>query len=191
MKLNNKKVAILATDGFEQSELFSPLERLRKEGATVHIVSDKSDSIKGWNEGNWGKSIEVDRTLSQASAEDYNALVLPGGVINPDTMRTKSEALTFVRDFFKQKKPVAAICHAPQLLIEADVLSGRNVTSYKSIKTDLVNAGAKWEDKAVVVDQGLVTSRNPGDLDAFNDKIVEEIKEGKHELQAESVATVN
>jgi len=188
MKLNDKKVAILATDGFEQSELFSPLERLRKEGATVHIISDKLEPIKGWNEGNWGKEIEVDKTLSQANVDDYNALVLPGGVINPDTLRINSEALTLVRDFFKQGKPVAAICHAPQLLIEADVVSGRKMTGYKSIKTDLINAGAKWEDKAVVVDAGLVTSRNPSDLDAFNDKIVEEIREGKHEKQTRSVS---
>ena len=187
MKLTNKKVAILATNGFEQSELFSPLEALKNEGATVHIISEEENPIKGWADGNWGKSIDVDKTVARANAEDYNALVLPGGVINPDIMRTNDQALSFVRDFFKQKKPVAAICHAPQLLIEADVVKGRKMTSYNSIKTDLQNAGANWVDSEVVVDQGLVTSRNPGDLDAFNSKVVEEIAEGKHEMQAQSV----
>lgn len=134
-------------------------------------------------DGNWSNSYKVDKTLDQVSATDYNALMLPGGVINPDMLRRNEDALVFVRDFFKQEKPVAAICHAPQILISADVVKGRKLTSFNSIKDDLVNAGANWVDQEVVVDQGFVTSRNPNDLPAFNDKLIEEIKEGKHEEQ--------
>lgn len=183
MKLENKKVAILATDGFEQSELFSPKDALEKEKATVHVVSDKSGSIKAWDKDNWGKTIDVDQTLDQVSASDYHALVLPGGVINPDQLRTNEQALGFVRDFFKQHKPVAAICHAPQILINAEVVENRKMTSYSSVRKDLENAGAHWVDEEVVVDQGLVTSRNPDDLPAFNNKVIEEVREGKHEEQ--------
>ena len=181
--LKNKKIAILATDGFEQSELFKPLEKLKEAGADVHIVSLKNGEIKGWDKDNWGKSIKVDKTLDQVKAEDYNGLMLPGGLINPDTLRQEEKAITFVKDFFKQHKPVAAICHAPQLLIEADVVKGREMTSFASIKTDLKNAGANWKDAEVVTDQGLVTSRNPDDLPAFCRKMVEEFAEGKHEMQ--------
>jgi len=179
----SKKVAILATNGFEKSELFSPKEYLEEQGWTAHVVSPESGSIKSWDEKDWGKSIDVDKTLSEASASDYDALVLPGGVINPDTLRTNEQALSFIRDFFNAKKPVAAICHGPQLLISADVVRGRKVTSYESVAIDLKNAGAIWSDEEVVVDQGLVTSRKPGDLPAFNKKMVEEIKEGKHDRQ--------
>ena len=179
----NKKVAILATNGFEESELTSPKEAMEKEGFQVHIVSPESGKIKAWNKGNWSKEYNVDKTLSEVSADDYNALVLPGGVINPDHLRTKKEALTFVRDFFDQKKPVAAICHGPWTLISAGVVEGRTMTSYNSIKDDLINAGANWVDKEVVVDQGFVTSRNPDDLPVFNSKLIEEVKEGKHEAQ--------
>ncbi len=178
-----KRIAILATDGFEESELKSPKDAMEKEGFQVDIVSLKSGKIKSWADGNWSHEYKVDKTLSEVSAKDYNALVLPGGVINPDKLRRKEEVLNFVRDFFKQKKPVAAICHASWTLIEADVVKGRKMTSFNSIKTDLVNAGALWEDKEVVVDEALITSRNPDDLPAFNAKLIEEINEGKHDLQ--------
>ncbi|UOB16740.1 type 1 glutamine amidotransferase domain-containing protein [Abyssalbus ytuae] len=187
MKLNGKKVAILATDGFEKSELFEPYEALTKEGATVHIVSDKDGDIKGWENGNWSKSISVNRLLNNTSESDYNALVLPGGVMNPDSLRTNNNALEFIKAFFKSGKPVAAICHAPWLLISAGVVENREITSYHTIKDDVKNAGGRWTDKEVVVDNGLVTSRNPDDLPAFIDKIIEEIKEGKHEGQAVNV----
>lgn len=178
-----KRIAILATDGFEESELKSPKEAMEKEGFQVEIVSLKSGKIKSWADGNWSNEYNVDKTLSEVSAKDYNALMLPGGVINPDKLRREEDALTFVRDFFKQKKPVAAICHAPWILIEADVVKGRKMTSFNSIKKDLVNAGANWVDEEVVVDEALVTSRNPNDLPAFNAKLIEEIKEGKHDMQ--------
>jgi len=182
-KLNDKRVAILATDGFEQSELTSPRDHLVNHGAEVHIISPKDGSIKSWNDGNWGVDMKVDKTVSDASSSDYNALVLPGGVINPDLLRRDERSVEFVNEFFEQHKPVASICHGPQMLIEADVVDGRNVTSFHSISTDLKNAGANWEDREVVTDQGLVTSRSPEDLDAFNAKLVEEILEGKHEKQ--------
>lgn len=179
----NKRIAILATDGFEESELKSPMEAMKAEGFTVDIISEKAGTIKAWADGNWSNSYDVTDTLDNVSAKDYNALMLPGGVINPDKLRRNDDALIFIRDFFKQSKPVAAICHAPQLLIEADVVKGRTMTSFNSIKTDLENAGALWVDKEVVVDEALVTSRNPDDLPAFNAKLIEEIKEGKHDLQ--------
>jgi len=178
-----KRIAILATNGFEESELKSPKEAMEKEGFQVDIVSPETGEIKGWANGNWSNSYKVDRMLNEVEAKEYNALLLPGGVINPDQLRTNEDALLFVRDFFKQKKPVAAICHGPQILISADVVRDRKLTSYKSIKDDLVNAGANWVDREVVVDEGFVTSRNPKDLPAFNSKLIEEIKEGKHEEQ--------
>lgn len=183
MRLENKKIAILATHGFENSELFQPLKALKAEGAIVEVVSPKEGEIKSWEGKNWGESIKVDKTLDQAQESDYNALVLPGGVANPDTLRTNEQALEFIRSFFSSHKPVGAICHAPSLLISAGVIKDRTVTSYKSIKDDVKNAGAHWEDKEVVVDHGLVTSRNPGDLQAFIGKVIEEIREGKHEKQ--------
>lgn len=179
----SKKIAILATHGFEESELKSPKEHLEQQGWTAHIVSPESGTIKAWAEKDWGKEYNVDKTLDEVSASDYNALVLPGGVINPDQLRTNEKALSFVRDFFQQHKPVAAICHGPQILINAEAVEGRNMTSVNSISKDLKNAGAVWEDSEVVVDNGLVTSRTPKDLPAFNAKMVEEIKEGKHEDQ--------
>lgn len=179
-----KRIAILATDGFEESELKSPKEHLEKQGWTADIVSLKSGKIKAWADGDWGKEYQVDQTLDQVTASDYNALVLPGGVINPDLLRREEKAVSFVKDFFDQKKPVAAICHGPQILAEADVLKGRKITSFFSVKTDMINAGATWTDEEVVVDNGLVTSRTPDDLPAFNKKMVEEINEGKHELQS-------
>lgn len=181
--LNRKRVAILATNGFEESELKSPKEALEKAGAEVHIISEDSGEIKGWADGNWSNSYKVDKTLDSVSQSDYNALVLPGGVINPDKLRRNKTAVKFVKSFFENHKPVAAICHGPWLLAEADVLKGRKITSFSSIKTDMVNAGANWVDEEVVVDEGLVTSRSPKDLPAFNDKLVEEVYEGKHEEQ--------
>ncbi|MDW5289278.1 type 1 glutamine amidotransferase domain-containing protein [Formosa sp. PL04] len=181
--LKNKTVAILATNGFEESELKSPKDALLEAGAKVHIVSLESGDIKAWADGDWGDSYKVDKTLDQVSHSDYNALVLPGGVINPDLLRRESKAVSFVKSFFENHKPVAAICHAPWLLAEADVLKGRKVTSFHSIKTDIINAGAEWVDQEVVVDHGLVTSRSPEDLPAFNAKVIEEIKEGKHDMQ--------
>ncbi|MCM4160296.1 type 1 glutamine amidotransferase [Antarcticibacterium flavum] len=178
-----KRIAILATNGFEESELKSPKEAMEKEGFQVDIVSLESGKIKAWNEGNWSKEYDVDYTLDEVTPKDYNALVLPGGVINPDYLRRSDDALVFVRKFFEQKKPVAAICHAAWTLISADVVKGRKMTSFHSIKKDLMNAGANWVDEEVVVDQGFVTSRNPDDLPAFNAKVIEEIKEGKHEEQ--------
>ncbi|MHA7058052.1 type 1 glutamine amidotransferase domain-containing protein [Aquimarina sp. M1] len=183
MKLENKKIAILATNGFEKSELFEPLKALKNEGATVHIISKDMGSIKSWDGDNWGESIKVDRKVSEVKASDYSSLVLPGGVANPDSLRTDEASLLFIKDFFAQSKPVSAICHAPWLLISAGVVENRKITSYKSIKDDLINAGANWVDEEVVVDEGLTTSRNPDDLPVFIDKMIEEISEGKHEEQ--------
>lgn len=178
-------IAILSTDGFEQSELVEPLEKLREAGATVHVIAPKSGSIKGWDKDNWGKSIDVDRTIEEAQArvDEYDALVLPGGVLNPDQLRMREDATTFVREFFKAGKPVSAICHGPQILIDCGVIEGRELTSYPSIKNDLKNAGARWVDKEVVCDQALTTSRSPDDLPAFIEKTIEEIREGVHEGQ--------
>jgi protease I len=179
----SKKVAILATNGFEESELASPKKYLEEQGWTAHIVSPESGTIKSWDEKDWGKDFTVDKTLDEVTSRDYHALVLPGGVINPDKLRLEDKAISFVKDFFNEKKPVAAICHGPQILINAQVVEGRKMTSYPSVKQDLINAGATWVDEEVVVDNGLVTSRKPDDLPAFNKKMVEEINEGKHELQ--------
>jgi protease I len=179
----SKRIAILATHGFEESELKSPKEYLEQQGWTAEIVSLESGSIKSWAETDWGPEYKVDKVVSEVSASDYHALVLPGGVINPDKLRGNDQAVAFVKQFFDEKKPVAAICHGPQTLINADVVKGRTLTSYPSIKQDLINAGANWVDKEVVTDNGFVTSRTPADLPAFNKKMVEEIKEGKHELQ--------
>ncbi len=178
-----KRIAILATNGFEESELASPKEAMEKEGFKVDIVSLKKGKIKSWDKDDWGKEFDVDRSIDEVSAKDYNALVLPGGVINPDQLRREDNVLQFVRDFFKQSKPVAAICHAAWTLISAEVVKGRTMTSFHSIRKDVENAGALWVDEEVVVDEALVTSRNPDDLPAFNAKVIEEIKEGKHDLQ--------
>ena len=182
-KLNGKRVAILATDGYEQSELLKPLEALKGAGATVHIVSLKPGVIKGWDDEDWGDTVNVDFTVAEANAAEYNALVLPGGVMNPDKLRIDEGAVTFVRGFFERGLPVGAICHAPWTLINADVVDGRTVTSWPSLEHDLKNAGATWVDEEVVCDQGLVTSRKPDDLPAFCDKLIEEIAEGYHEGQ--------
>jgi len=181
--LSGKRIAILVEDGFEQIELTSPKQALEQAGATTHIVSPKRDKVKGWEHTQWGQEFPVDVAIEQANASDYDALLLPGGVMNPDKLRTNKSAIQFVRSFFEQHKPVAAICHGPWVLVEADVVRGRKVTSYQSIQTDLKNAGANWVDQEVVVDQGLVTSRKPDDLPAFNQKLVEEVAEGQHERQ--------
>jgi len=182
--LSNKKIAILSEHGFEQSELLEPQKALLEAGATVHIISPQKNAIKAWNKDNWGIEVKVDKVLTDANPEDYDGLLIPGGVMNPDTMRKNEECVSFVKSFFKSGKPVASICHGPQLLIETGALEGRNMTSYPSIKTDLINAGVNWEDSEVVVDQGLVTSRSPEDLPAFNEKMIEEFAEGTHKGQS-------
>ncbi len=180
MQISGKKIAILATHGFEQSELEVPRDKLKAAGATVHVVSPEKGPIKGWEKKDWGRPVQVDRTLDEVSADDYDALVLPGGQINPDLLRVNDKALALIRAFNAQKKIIAAICHAPWLLVETGIIEGLKCTSYHSIKTDVINAGGKWEDSKVVADQGIVTSRNPADLEAFSAKITEEIAEGRH-----------
>ncbi|ATI43569.1 protease (plasmid) [Pacificitalea manganoxidans] len=182
--ITDAKILILATDGFEQSELKVPHQKLKDAGAEVHIVSPEGDAIKGWDEKNWGETIPADRKLSDVSADDYHALVLPGGQINPDILRTIPEAVSLVKAFHDSGKIIAAICHGPWLLVEADVVRGRDVTSYPSIQTDLKNAGGNWQDAEVVTDRGIITSRKPDDLDAFVSKIIEEVREGRHERDA-------
>lgn len=179
--LSEKKVAILTENGFEEDELTSPKKALEENGVTVHIVSPQREKVRGWKNGNWSIELPVDVTIDQASPDDYDVLMVPGGVINPDLMRRNEQCIAFARSFLESGKPVAAICHGPQLLIETDLLAGRTMTSFHSIRTDLVNAGVQWEDKEVVTDQGLVTSRSPKDLPAFNKKMIEEIREGVHE----------
>ena len=183
-ELTGKKIAILATDGFEQSELEVPLKELRAAGAEVHVIAPKAGEIRGWDEDDWGKSVKVDYALGDAKSGDYDALILPGGQINPDVLRIDDQALAFVSAFWSEKKVIAAICHGPWLLVETGIAKGRKVTSYKSIRSDLQNAGADWRDAEVVADQGLVTSRDPDDLPAFVAKIAEEINEGRHERRA-------
>ena len=182
-ELSGKRVAILVENGFEQVELVQPKEALEQAGARVFIVSPQDETVKGWDRTDWGDEISVDVPLNNAKAGDFDALMLPGGVMNPDHMRRNEKAQQFVRSFFEAGKPVAAICHAPWMLIDAGVASGRTLTSYPSLQMDLKNAGANWVDKEVVVDSGLVTSRNPDDIPAFNRKMIEEIAEGVHEQQ--------
>jgi protease I len=178
--LTGKKVAILTENGFEEVELTSPKKELEAAGAEVHIVSPQKEKVKAWDHDHWSIELPVDVNLDDANPDDYDALVVPGGVINPDKMRLNEKCVEFAQRFLEEGKPVAAICHGPQLLIETGLLDGRNMTSYSSIKTDLANAGAVWIDSEVVVDNGLVTSRSPKDLEAFNKKLIEEIKEGVH-----------
>ncbi|HWZ04485.1 MAG TPA: type 1 glutamine amidotransferase domain-containing protein [Mucilaginibacter sp.] len=179
--LSNRVVAILTEAGFEQIELTSPKAALEAAGATVHIISPKKGKIRAWDKTNWGIEIDVDRELGDVSPDDYDALVLPGGVLNPDKLRQNVEAIVFVASFLEEGKPIAAICHGPQMLIETDMIYGRKLTSYPSLQTDLRNAGAEWIDEEVVVDNGLVTSRRPADLNAFNKKMIAEFAEGIHE----------
>jgi len=182
-RLSGKRVAILATNGVEEVELTEPRKALDEAGARTQLVSPKSDKIKAWQHDHWGSEIPVDVPLSRARAEDYDALLLPGGVMNPDHLRLEEKAVEFVRAFVQAGKPVAAICHGPWLLVEADVVRGRTVTSWPSLRTDLRNAGADWVDREVATDEGLVTSRKPDDIPAFNKKMIEEIAEGVHEGQ--------
>jgi protease I len=176
--LKGKRVAILATDGFEQSELLEPRRALDAAGAATVVIAPKAGSIAGWRHGAWGETVAVDLTLDKAQADDYDALMLPGGVMNPDRLRTDKAAVAFVRAFFDSEKPVAAICHAPIMLIEADVLHDRRLTSWPSLQTDIRNAGGRWTDEEVVVDRGLVTSRKPEDIPAFNRQMIAAIAEG-------------
>jgi protease I len=178
--LNGKKVAILTENGFEEVELTSPKKALEEAGATVHIVSPQARRVKAWAHDHWSIDLPVDVNISDALPGDYDALVIPGGVINPDAMRANRQCVEFAQHFLDNHKPVAAICHGPQLLIETGRLKGRDMTSFYSIKTDIENAGAYWHNKEVVTDNGLVTSRSPKDLPAFNKKLVEEIAEGQH-----------
>jgi protease I len=182
-ELSGKRVAILATDMFEQVELVEPRKAVEQAGAEVELVSLETGEIQGFDHYDQADTFPVDRAVADVSADDYDALLLPGGVGNPDTLRMDEDAVRFVRSFFEQGKPVAAICHAPWLLVEADVVRGRNVTSFWSIRTDVRNAGGNWSDEEVVVDDGLVTSRSPDDLPAFNAMVVVEFAEGRHERQ--------
>jgi protease I len=184
--LQGKRIAFLATDGVEQVELTEPWKAVKGAGAAPELISLESGEIQGFNHDEKADTFPIDKLVAEVSAEDYDGLVLPGGVANPDTLRTNDEAVDFVRDFFKQQKPVAAICHGPWMLVEADVVEGRTVTSWPSLKTDIRNAGGNWVDKEVVVDYGLVTSRKPDDLKAFCAKAVEEFAEGRHEGQHEA-----
>lgn len=182
--LNGKTVAVLATDGFEQVELTEPVKALKAAGATVHVIAPKPGRIQGWNHHDKGDTVAVDATLEGADAGRYDALMLPGGVINPDALRLEPDAIAFIRGFVQSGKPIAAICHGPWTLIDAGAVTGRRMTSWPSLKTDLANAGATWVDEAVVTDRGLVTSRKPGDLPAFITKMVEEFAEGSHRRHA-------
>jgi protease I len=179
-QLKDKKVAIVVTDGFEEVEFTAPLQALKDAGATVDVISPKEGHVKSWAETNWGKEYPVDKLIGDVVAQDYDALVLPGGVMNPDHLRINDKVVAFVSGFMDDNKPIAAICHGPWTLIETGALDGRKMTSYRSLKTDLENAGALWVDQEVVVDQGLVTSRKPDDLPAFCKKMIEEIAEGPH-----------
>ena len=183
-QLKGKKIAFLATDMFEEVELTEPWKALEQAGAELELVSLEEGEIQGFNHYDKAGSFKVDKTVEEANASDYDGLVLPGGVGNPDTLRRDENAVHFVREFFEQGKPVGAICHGPWTLVEAGVVRGRTLTSFSSIQTDIRNAGGNWVDEEVHVDQGLVTSRKPDDLPAFNKKLVEEFAEGRHEAQA-------
>jgi protease I len=182
--INKSRILIMATHGFEQSELVKPLEQLKAKGAKVEVAAPEAGQIKGWQDKNWGIPVDVDLTLDAVQVADYDALVLPGGVMNPDKLRINDKALAIVKAFIESGKVVAAICHAPWLLVEVGAVKGREVTSYVSIRTDVVNAGGRWVDRQVVTDQGMITSRHPGDIDAFVAKIIEEVEEGVHRRAA-------
>lgn len=182
--IGNARILIVATDGFEQLELTTPRDELRKQGATVEVATPTGSAIKGWDKTDWGETAPADLKISAVDPSRYDALVLPGGVINPDNLRIDADAMKVVRTFLSSGKVVAAICHGPWLLVQADAARGRKMTSFTSIRKDVENAGAIWVDEAVVTDQGIITSRNPNDLPAFIAKIVEEVQEGRHERRA-------
>jgi protease I len=183
-QLKGKRIAILATEGVEQVELVEPRKALDEAGAETTLIAPKEGEIRAWQHDTWGDQLRVDLPLSQARPDDFDGLLLPGGVMNPDQLRLERQAVEFVRAFAQSGRPIAAICHAPWMLIEADAVRGRSVTSWPSLQTDLRNAGARWVDREVVVDQGLVTSRRPDDIAAFNDKMLEEFAEGVHTERA-------
>ncbi len=183
-ELRNKRVAALVDNGFEQSELLEPKKALENAGARVDVVSPQSGKVKGWNHTDWGQDVSVDVELQKASANDYDAILLPGGVMNPDKLRGNPQAVQFVKAFVANKKPIAAICHGPWTLIKTGIVRGRKMTSWPSLQTDLRNAGAHWVDEECVVDNGLVTSRKPDDIPAFNKKMIEEFAEGRHDRQS-------
>jgi protease I len=180
MSIRDARILILAAHGFEQTELTVPRDELRKAGAKVDVATPDGQPIRGWDHTDWGDMADADMKISQVEPSHYQALVLPGGQINPDLLRINQDAMDVVRSFLKSGKPVAAICHGPWLLVEADAVRGRTLTSYKSIRTDVKNAGGNWVDQEVVVDQGIITSRSPSDLPAFVAKIIEEVEEGRH-----------
>ena len=181
-QLSGKKIAIVITHGFEESEFNEPYKALQNADATIDVIAIEKGNIKSWSGKEWGKEYEANKSIDEVDSKDYDALVLPGGVMSPDQLRMNEEVIGFVAGFFDDAKPIAAICHGPWTLIETGELKGRTVTSYPSLKTDLINAGATWVDQEVVVDNGLVTSRNPNDLSAFCEKMIEEIAEGVHQL---------
>lgn len=178
--VKGKRAAILTENGFEEVELTGPMNALEQAGVIVEVISPQNGKVKAWNHDHWSIEIPVDKNVKDVSPEDYDLLVVPGGVLNPDKMRMNKDCVAFAQYFIEQGKPLAAICHGPQLLIETGMLNGKTMTSYPSVKTDLINAGVNWVDKEVVVDNGLVTSRSPQDLDAFNKKMLEELSEGRH-----------
>jgi protease I len=184
MTIRDAKILIIATNGFEQSELEVPRDKLTEAGAKVTIASPDGKEIMGWDKKDWGRPAKVDMAIKDAKESDYNALVIPGGVMNPDKLRTDQDVMKLVKAFLSSGKPVAAVCHGPWLLVEADALDGRKATSWPSLRTDMENAGADWVDQQVVVDNGIITSRKPDDLDAFVKKIIEEVEEGKHYQRA-------
>ena len=181
--IKNARILIIATNGFEQSELEVPRDKLRSAGATVDVATLDGNEIRGWKLTDWCNTVPADMKISDARMDDYDALVIPGGQINPDLLRVDDDAMSLTKAFLESGKVVAAVCHGPWLLVEADAVRGREVTSYKSIRTDVINAGGKWVDKEVVADGGIVTSRSPDDLDAFVGKIIEEVEEGRHEAR--------
>jgi protease I len=182
--IKQAQILIIASDGFEQTELEFPRDHLRQAGARVDVATPEGKEIRGWDKTDWGRMAPADLKIADAKTDDYHALVIPGGVLNPDKLRIDENAMRVVREFLSSGKVVAAICHGPWLLVQADALRGRQATSYKSIRKDVENAGAKWIDREVVTDKGIITSRNPGDLEAFTKKIIEELREGPHERRA-------
>ncbi len=182
--ISDAKILLISTHGFEQSELEFPRDQLRAKGAKLHVATPDGNAIKGWEGSDWGREVEADARIADVSVDDYDALVIPGGQINPDILRVDEDVLELVKAFHDQGKTIAAVCHAPWVLVEAGILKGREATSYHSIKTDVINAGAHWKDGAVVVDQAIITSRQPEDLEEFVAKIVEEVEEGRHSRKA-------